>query len=114
MSDKKAVVVHSGGMDSSLCLALAIRELGEANVVSLSFDYGQRHSNEIRAGQKNLHRLESVLISILKLDFLPQLMFNALIDRNTAIQHSETGSPNTLVTGRNGLMAWLATLYAHQ
>ena len=40
---KKAVVVHSGGMDSSICLALAVEQFGAENVLSLSFTYGQRH-----------------------------------------------------------------------
>ena len=44
---KKAIVVHSGGMDSSLCLALAIKEFGKENVLSVSFTYNQRHSIEL-------------------------------------------------------------------
>ena len=49
---KKAVVVHSGGMDSSLCLALAIEEFGRENVLSLSFRYGQRHSPELAQAER--------------------------------------------------------------
>ena len=49
---KKAVVAHSGGMDSSLCLALAVKEFGASNVLSLSFTYNQRHSEEINRARK--------------------------------------------------------------
>ena len=48
---KKALVVHSGGMDSSLCLALAVREFGAANV-TVSFNYDQRHHDEINRAQR--------------------------------------------------------------
>jgi 7-cyano-7-deazaguanine synthase len=49
---KKAVVVHSGGMDSSICLSLAIEQYGAPNILSLSFRYGQRHSNELDQARK--------------------------------------------------------------
>ena len=49
---KKAVVVHSGGMDSSLCLALAVKEFGAENVLSLSFTYNQRHALELDRARK--------------------------------------------------------------
>ena len=53
MSDikKKAIVVHSGGMDSSLCLALAVDQFGAENVLSMSFSYGQRHTKELEMAQ---------------------------------------------------------------
>ena len=44
---KEALVIHSGGMDSSLCLALAIKRHGVKNVLSVSFQYDQRHKIEL-------------------------------------------------------------------
>jgi len=42
-----AVVVFSGGMDSTTVLALAISKFGLANVTAVSFNYGQKHSKEL-------------------------------------------------------------------
>ena len=46
---KKAVVLFSGGVDSTTCLALAIERFGKDNVVPLSIQYGQKHSKELEA-----------------------------------------------------------------
>ena len=43
----KAVVLSSGGLDSTTCLALAIEKLGNANVSTVSIFYGQRHEREL-------------------------------------------------------------------
>lgn len=48
----KAIVLSSGGVDSTTCLAMAVHELGKENVVTLSFEYGQRHSKELESAQK--------------------------------------------------------------
>lgn len=48
----KAVVLSSGGVDSTTCVAMAVNELGSANVVTLSFKYGQRHEKELESAQK--------------------------------------------------------------
>jgi 7-cyano-7-deazaguanine synthase len=113
MRDKKAVVVHSGGMDSSLCLALAMREFGTHNVHSLTFSYGQRHSSEIIQAQK-ICRDWRVHHRLVPLDSLQALTSNALIDSTVTIAQQAKAPPNTLVVGRNGLMAWLAAIHAHQ
>ncbi|MCR5720496.1 MAG: 7-cyano-7-deazaguanine synthase QueC [Lachnospiraceae bacterium] len=48
----KALVLFSGGLDSSTCLALAIKEYGADNVTALSIYYGQKHDKEINASIK--------------------------------------------------------------
>lgn len=48
----KAVVLSSGGVDSTTCVAMAVNELGSANVITLSFKYGQRHEKELESAQK--------------------------------------------------------------
>ncbi|WP_126939561.1 7-cyano-7-deazaguanine synthase QueC [Veillonella sp. VA142] len=48
----KVIVLSSGGVDSTTALALAVKEFGKDNVLSLSFFYGQKHGKELRAAQK--------------------------------------------------------------
>ena len=48
----KALVLFSGGVDSTTALALAIQEHGKDNVVALSISYGQKHTKEIEAANK--------------------------------------------------------------
>lgn len=109
---KKAVVVHSGGMDSSICLALAIQDFGADNVLSLSFRYGQRHSNELQQAAK-ICRDWGVDHYVLQLDCMQEITENALMNADIPIEHHEGKAPNTLVVGRNGLMARLAAIHAH-
>ena len=47
----KILVLSSGGVDSTTCLALAVKEQGAENVVSLSLFYGQKHSRELAAAR---------------------------------------------------------------
>ncbi len=108
---KKAVVVHSGGMDSSLCLALAVKEFGANQVLSLSFTYNQRHSTELTRAIEiskyfQVHHVE------LDLSCLSKITESALIGRDKKIEHKQGEAPNTLVVGRNGLMARIAGIHA--
>lgn len=48
----KALVLFSGGLDSSVCLALAVREYGAAQVLALSVSYGQKHKKEMEASAR--------------------------------------------------------------
>jgi 7-cyano-7-deazaguanine synthase len=47
----KVVVLHSGGLDSSVCLAMACAEHGSKNVISLSLSYGQKHAVELECAK---------------------------------------------------------------
>lgn len=47
----KALVLFSGGVDSTTCLGLAVKKYGKENVVALSISYGQKHSKEIEAAK---------------------------------------------------------------
>lgn len=111
MRKKKAVVIHSGGMDSSICLALAMQELGKDAVTSLSFYYGQRHASEIIQAEK-ICKDWNVAHATLNLSCLSQVTANALINPAVAIEKDPPTTPNTLVVGRNGLMARLGAIYA--
>lgn len=111
MMQKKAVVVHSGGMDSSLCLALAIEQYGAENILSLSFTYGQRHQNELEFAAK-ICKEWKVDHTTVNLDCLNEITENALTNKSIKIEHKKGSPPNTLVMGRNGLMARVAGIHA--
>ena len=111
---KKIVVIHSGGMDSSICLALAMQEYGKDAVLSLTFDYGQRHQPELTCAAKICVDW-GVEHDVITLECLVHITQSALIGRHLAIQSQDEGKPpNTLVMGRNGLMARLGAIYANQ
>ncbi len=109
---KKAVVVHSGGMDSSLCLALAVKEFGAGEVISLSFSYDQRHSIELKKARE-ISAHFGVDHAEVNLNCLGEITESALIGNKKAIEHKPGEAPNTLVVGRNGLMARIAGIHAH-
>ena len=46
---KKAIILSSGGVDSTTCLSVAIDELGAENVSTASIFYGQKHARELEA-----------------------------------------------------------------
>lgn len=48
----KALVLFSGGVDSTTCLGIAVDKYGAENVIALSVAYGQKHDKEIRAAEK--------------------------------------------------------------
>lgn len=112
MSHKiEAVVVHSGGMDSSICLAQAIESYGKDKVVSLGFNYKQRNMKELEraafiADSWGVERVE------LDLSIMQLVTDNALVDAKQRIIHNSGSAPNTMVLGRNGLMLWVASLFA--
>ncbi|MBQ8062385.1 MAG: 7-cyano-7-deazaguanine synthase, partial [Clostridia bacterium] len=48
----KALVLFSGGLDSSVCLAMAVKEYGAKEVLALSIFYGQKHKKELEASEQ--------------------------------------------------------------
>lgn len=111
--DIDAIVVHSGGMDSSLCLALAVRDHGAAHVLSLGFDYGQRHHDELRRAA-HIAAHFGVRRHVVEIGCYRALTRNALMDTDAEITHRPGEAPSTLVMGRNGLMARLAAILGEQ
>ncbi|MBR4900789.1 MAG: 7-cyano-7-deazaguanine synthase [Victivallales bacterium] len=110
--NRKALVLSSGGIDSTTCLALAVAELGAENVASVSIFYGQKHRVELHAAHAvaqyyGVHQYEFDLSSILRFSNC------ALLDGSTqAISHATYGEQvaengckvATYVPFRNGLM----------
>ena len=62
----KAIVLFSGGLDSTTCLAKAVNDYGSANVLALSLLYGQRHDKEIKAATKiaEYYHVKQVVIDL--------------------------------------------------
>ena len=110
----KAVVVFSGGQDSTTCLIQALAEYNEVHAVT--FNYGQRHSQEIAVAQAIATELGVVAHKVLDLGLLNELAISALtreaIPVSGALQAN--GLPNTFVPGRNILFLTLAAIYAYQ
>ena len=65
----KALVLFSGGLDSTTALALAIKEYGKENVVALSVSYGQKHIKEIEASNKiaSFYDVEHIFLDLSKI-----------------------------------------------
>jgi len=111
MKKEKAVVVFSGGQDSTTCLFWAKEQFGE--VETLTFDYGQRHKLEIECAQQIARELD-VPNTVLDMSLLNQLAPNALTRTNIDITQEEGQLPSTFVDGRNLLFLSFAGVFAKQ
>ncbi|EXX88793.1 7-cyano-7-deazaguanine synthase, partial [Paenibacillus darwinianus] len=113
MTDKreKAVVVFSGGQDSTTCLFWALERF--AAVEAVTFNYGQRHSRELECAAQIAQEL-SVKHHILDMSLLNQLAPNALTRDDIDIATGEGGLPTTFVDGRNLLFLSFAAVLAKQ
>jgi len=109
---KKAVVVLSGGLDSTTCMGMAQTD-GFA-LYPVTFDYGQRHAREIECAKAVAAHYESVAHRIVGLDFLRQMGGSALTDASLQVPTHGVGEgiPITYVPGRNLLFLSIASSYA--
>ncbi|HSP23258.1 MAG TPA: 7-cyano-7-deazaguanine synthase QueC [Planococcus sp. (in: firmicutes)] len=109
MKKEKAVVVFSGGQDSTTCLFWAIQNFSE--VATVTFDYGQRHSAEIECARKIAEEL-NVSFKVLDMTLINQLSANALTRDDIEVSAQEGELPSTFVPGRNLLFLSFAAVYA--
>jgi 7-cyano-7-deazaguanine synthase len=101
-----AVVLHSGGMDSSICLKLAVDRFGKERVISFGFDYNQRHRHELEAAQ-TIADFIGVRRLVMNLPHIFGWEDSSLVEKKLEI--STLGKmPNSFVPGRNGLFAMLS------
>ncbi|MGB7692606.1 MAG: 7-cyano-7-deazaguanine synthase QueC [Pseudolabrys sp.] len=107
MNSETALVLFSGGQDSTVCLAWALERF--SRVETIGFDYGQRHAIELSV-RTRLREKMSALNSgwaarlgddhMIKLDALAAISDTALT-RQTTIEIADSGLPTTFVPGRN-------------
>ena len=109
MSDK-AVVLVSGGLDSSTVLALALQQ--GYRCYTLSFDYGQRHRSELEAAKRVSELMKVEEHKIVRLD-LGTIGGSALTDTTIDVPEQETaGIPVTYVPARNTVFLSIALGWA--
>ncbi|MEA0554662.1 7-cyano-7-deazaguanine synthase QueC [Lysinibacillus irui] len=112
MKKEKAIVVFSGGQDSTTCLFWAKERFKEIEAVT--FDYGQRHRLEIECAKVITEEL-GVKHHILDMSLLNQLAPNALTRQDIEVKDGENGElPSTFVPGRNLLFLSFAGVLASQ
>ena len=114
--NSRALVVLSGGQDSTTCLYWAIDRFGAANVDTLTFDYGQRHRIELDCAQR-VAAHAGVPNTIMPIDTFAALGGDALTDSDIDVQSevdTSDGLPNTFVPGRNLVFLTFAAAFAYQ
>jgi 7-cyano-7-deazaguanine synthase in queuosine biosynthesis len=111
---RKAVVVFSGGQDSTTCLLYAVQQYDEVHAIT--FDYGQRHVQEIEVACQIAADLNLAAHKVLDVGLLNELAVSALTRDAIPVSNDlqENGLPNTFVPGRNILFLTLAAIYAYQ
>ena len=105
--DDNALVLFSGGQDSTVCLAWALERF--ALVETVGFDYGQRHRAELEVRPRIRERIKALRPDwasrlgddhMVKLDAIAAISETALT-RDVAIEVAQNGLPTTFVPGRN-------------
>jgi 7-cyano-7-deazaguanine synthase len=116
----KALVLFSGGQDSTTCLAWALSRY--AHVETIGFDYGQRHVIELSMRPTLLAQLRNLSPEwnnklgedhMIDLSLLGKISKTALT-QNVEIKMQENGLPNTFVPGRNLLFMTVAATVAYR
>jgi 7-cyano-7-deazaguanine synthase len=109
-----ALVVLSGGQDSTTCLYWSLKTFGAGNVSAVSFDYGQRHKIELECARQ-ITELGGVKHTILPIDTFSALGGTALTDDIDVPEHTVEGElPVTFVPGRNLVFLTYAAALAYQ
>ena len=111
--NKSALVVLSGGQDSTTCLFWAKQKFDK--VYAITYDYGQKHKKEIEIAREIAEQAD-VPFHLMQLPFINQLGSNALTDSTIEMDAEKPIDrlPNTFVPGRNLFFLSIAAVYARQ
>ena len=115
-NEQQALVVLSGGQDSTTCLYWAIDRFGSNCVTTLTFDYGQRHRIELECAAR-VAAHAGVPNTCLPIDTFAALGGDALTDSAIEVDAgalAANGLPNTFVPGRNLIFLTFAAAFAYQ
>ena len=118
----KALVLNSGGVDSTTCVGLAVQKYGKENVITASLYYGQKHAKELECAKKiaeyyGVRHIEEDISNVMK--YAKNVC--TLVKGGDAIEHKSyaeqiaengEGRVATYVPFRNGLLLSIATAYA--
>lgn len=108
----KVLVLSSGGVDSSTCLGMAVKEYGSENVVALSIYYGQKHNKEVKAADDiaEYYNVEHIKLDLSKMFEYSDCSLLAHSDKEIPkesygeqIKKTEGTPVSTYVPFRNGL-----------
>ncbi|APQ97330.1 7-cyano-7-deazaguanine synthase QueC [Clostridium botulinum] len=113
MNKEKAIVVFSGGQDSTTCLFWAKKKYKE--VIAVSFHYNQKHKLELDCA-KDICKKYNIEHHILDLNLLNQLAPNSLTRQDITVDKTapKEGVPNSFVDGRNLLFLSFVAVFAKQ
>lgn len=113
MQRNSALVVLSGGQDSTTCLFWAKKHF--QHVSALSFCYGQQHENEVRIAQEICSE-NDIPFTVMNLPFIGSIAANSLTNDSIPMdEESPTeGPPNTFVPGRNMFFLSVAAVFARE
>ena len=113
MNKEAALVVFSGGQDSTTCLFWAKREFKK--VYALSFLYGQKHRKEVDLARE-IARKAGVEFEVMDVSLIGKLGRNSLTDTGMAMDEEKPADsfPNTFVPGRNLFFLSIAAVYARE
>ncbi len=113
MNNEAALVVFSGGQDSTTCLFWAKKHFKK--VYALSFIYGQKHVKEVELARSIAEKAE-VEFDVMDVSFIGHLGRNSLTDTSIHMDEEKPADsfPNTFVPGRNLFFLSIAAVYAHE
>lgn len=113
MNKNTALVVFSGGQDSTTCLFWAKKHFEK--VFALTFLYGQKHIKEVDIA-KQIAEKAGIDIKIMDVSFISQLSSNSLTDSSILMDPEKPADslPNTFVPGRNLFFLSIAAVYARE
>lgn len=118
----KALVLSSGGVDSTTCIGVAIKKYGEENVITASLYYGQKHEKELECAKKiadyyGVKHIEEDISNVMKYasNVCSLVKGGEEIEHNSyekQVKANDKGRVKTYVPFRNGLLLSIATAYA--
>ncbi len=117
LATDKALVIFSGGMDSTICLFWAIKTFGRDNVSTLTFDYAQRHRTEVQSARQ-IAEMAQVSWRLIEIPHLlassGPLLSSAELEQHADLSQFPSGLQPTFIPARNILFFSLAASLAYE